>query len=81
MNEQSRPGLQKATRVHPAEPDQTPPSRGGEAGGASEETVTFSFRGPKSLRRRLRMHAAETDRSVQDVAVEALQEYLERHGR
>lgn len=76
MSERSRPSLS-----HPTEPDAHAPSRGVEPTPEPDEIVTFSFRGPKSLRRRLRVLAAETDRSVQDISVEALKEYLERHGR
>jgi hypothetical protein len=44
-----------------------------EPAGEADEALAFSFRGPKSLRCRLRMLAAESDQAVQDVAGEALQ--------
>lgn len=64
----------------PSRPQQTAGGHA-EANSDGDETVTFSFRGPKSLRKQLRLHSAETDRSVQDIAIEALEEYLERRDR
>jgi predicted transcriptional regulator len=43
--------------------------------------VTFSFRGPKSLRTRLRIYSTRVDRPAQDIAVDAIREYLDRHER
>ncbi len=34
----------------------------------------------KSLRRRLKVHAAAADRELQEVLDEAVEEYLKRHG-
>lgn len=76
---QSRPGLQKKEQRHPA--DDTPEERPTAAdSGAADPQVTFSVRGPKSMRTRLRLYAAKTDEAIQDITMDALKEYLDRHG-
>jgi hypothetical protein len=75
----SRPGLSKAASSHPAEAD--PARELMPRGMGEEQVVTFSFRGPKSLRTRLRIYSTRVDRPAQDIAVDAIREYLDRHER
>jgi hypothetical protein len=75
----SRPGLSKAASGHPAEVD--PPRELAPRGVGDEQVVTFSFRGPKSLRTRLRIYSTRVDRPAQEIAVDAIREYLDRHER
>src|SRR3954454_10265672 len=91
----SRPALAKRQFGHPVEDlcqdlgqepaeqaaeEQQRPSQPSPVPLAAEEpTVMLAFRAPKSLRRRLRQLAAALDRPLQELSVEALEEYLERH--
>ena len=43
-----------------------------------EELVTVAVRLPKSLARRLKIAAASTDKSQQDLAAEAIQAHLDK---
>ncbi len=45
---------------------------------AVEEQVWMGLRVPKSIRTELKMYAAKVGRSLREVAVEALDEYLSR---
>src|SRR3954447_10529747 len=87
----SRPALAKRQFGHPVEDlgqepaeqaaeEQQRPSQPSPVPLAAEEpTVMLAFRAPKSLRRRLRQLAAALDRPLQELSVEAFEEYLERH--
>ncbi len=92
MSAESRPGLAKANLPHPAQtpevvqPDVKPPSPppGGEDASARKATdytpeVTFAYRGPAALRKRLRAYAVEVGRPAQEVVMDALREYLDQH--
>ena len=46
----------------------------------SEERTQLGARVPKSLHRRLRVYAATEDREVQDAVIEAIEDFLRRHG-
>jgi hypothetical protein len=76
-----------ATGRHPlAEPDQPGAVSAADriTGVASqtrpEREVEFTFRGPESLRRRLRIAAARSGRSMKELYEAALVEYLTRQG-
>src|SRR4051812_36773607 len=86
----SRPALAKRQFGHPVEDlgqEPAPPAPAEERSpqpspapvAAEEPTVMLAFRAPKSLRRRLRQLAAALDRPIQELSVEALEEYLDRH--
>lgn len=47
---------------------------------ADEERVLISGRVRASVRKRLRLYAAEHDENLQDVLDRAIDEYLNRHG-
>lgn len=60
---------------------QVPEQRDQKAGEtADEERVLISGRVRASVRKRLRLYAAEHDENLQDVLDHAIDEYLNRHG-
>ena len=67
---------------HPEPPTAatSPPQPAAGDAGPVEAEVEFTFRGPASLRRRLRIAAATSGRSMKDLYVDALGDYLDRHG-
>lgn len=88
----AKPALTKApTRPHPVAPAPTTAPEpeaatsvptvlpGASAAAVVEERrVMHSARIPESLRRRVKLHAAETDLTVEDITEAALSEYLDR---
>ncbi len=87
----AKPALTKApTRPHPVAPDTTtakteaptpsatPLPQAPTAAVAQERRVMHSARIPETLRRRVKLHAAETDLTVEEITEAALSEYLER---
>ncbi len=87
MSAESRPGLTKANLPHPAQAPEViqpppPPARtvvpSPEATDYTPE-VTFAYRGPAALRKRLRAYALEVGRPAQQVVMDALREYLDQH--
>lgn len=92
MSAESRPGLAKANLPHPAQAPElvqpgvkpSPPPPLAEIPPAREATdytpeVTFAYRGPAALRKRLRAYALEIGRPAQEVVMDALREYLDQH--
>ena len=71
-------GPQRA-RVNPSasDSDELSPSGAEPVGGRDREKVGLWL--PRSLRQRLRIHAAVLDREISVVVAEAVTEYLDRH--
>ncbi len=88
----AKPALTKApTRPHPVAPagtttakteaptpSATPLPQAPTAAVAQERRVMHSARIPETLRRRVKLHAAEADLTVEEITEAALSEYLER---
>ncbi len=88
----AKPALAKApTRPHPVAPapvattgldasptDPTPLPGASAAAVAEERRVMHSARIPEALRRRVKLHAAETDLTVEQITEAALSKYLDR---
>lgn len=67
-------------RAHPLDDPPSAPQPRREAATSVEREVEFTFRGPESLRRRLRIASATTGRSMKQLYEDALREYLDGHG-
>jgi hypothetical protein len=78
----SRPALVKQPATHPVEAlaeASLPPAPPPATTPAAESTVMFAFRVPRSLRRRMRQLAAALDRPIQELSIEALEQYIAAH--
>ena len=88
---ESRAGLtrRKEARPHPALPSAAPQAdaadgRGGRRNGSAHEhdaqLVMFCVRIPRKLRKRIKVAAAHSGKSVQDLGTDALEAECWRHG-
>jgi hypothetical protein len=77
-----RPALTKRRAAHPAEPEPEPvqpqPLAAGSA--APGSGVVFAVRVPPELRKRYRLASARLERPMQDMVIEALDQYITQLG-